>query len=200
MRETLDVAGVGLPRSTARNAAPTPPPTTPRASNASLPNAGGNGVFRSVVCTPCSRYEAVQAVTEPGAVTEATASVSDARAPDAGDRIYERGPASSRRSCCAAGAARCQPRRWWRAKSLVRPPTHAASPCRSSSPARPPSVPVGDLQGWPARRHRGNREVGLAADREGPAGETGRVRLQRADRRQRRRHRSRSRCAGRKPR
>jgi hypothetical protein len=53
----------------------------------------------------------------------------------AGDRIYDCGPASSPRSCCAAGAARCRPRRWWRAKSLVRPPTHAASARRSSSPA-----------------------------------------------------------------
>jgi hypothetical protein len=77
---------------------------------------------------------------------------SDARAPGAGDRIYDHGPASSPRSCCAAGAARCQPRRWWRAKSLVRPPTHAASPCRSSSPAwAPVRVPVGDLQGWGVR-------------------------------------------------
>jgi hypothetical protein len=36
--------------------------------------------------------------------------VSEAVAHDAGDRIYDCGPASSPRSCCAAGAARCRPR------------------------------------------------------------------------------------------
>jgi hypothetical protein len=47
-------------------------------------------------------------------------------------------------------------------KALVRPPTHAASPCRSSSPAWAPArVPVGDPQGWPARRRCASLKVGL---------------------------------------
>jgi hypothetical protein len=88
---------------------------------------------------------------------------SEARASDAGDRIYDHGQTSSTRTCCAGGGARCRRRRWWRAKSLVRPPTHAASPVSIViTPAwAPVRVPGGDLQGWPARRRCASLEVGL---------------------------------------